>query len=237
MASHPTGRQLAWVLIVTASVLTACGAPSNASVTGGSGVADVDRAPSAFHGTLLDESAGRPDLTLLDTAGRTFSLADRPEDEVTVIFFGYTHCPDVCPTTMADLAVAGRQLPPEVREQVTVAFITEDPQRDTPEALRAWLDQFDSSFLGILGGNEATQSALAELLLPETTRLPDQDGVIEHPPGGEGSHDHSDDTGDDIVEHSATVYAFGPGGATVIYTGGTTPDQYAEDLALLAQDS
>ncbi|MEJ7704387.1 MAG: SCO family protein [Geodermatophilaceae bacterium] len=115
--------------------------------------------------------AGRPDLTLLDTAGRPFSLADRPDDEVTVIFFGYTHCPDVCPTTMADLAVAGRQLPPEVREQVTVAFITEDPQRDTPEALRAWLDQFDSSFLGLLGGNEATQAALAELLLPETTRL------------------------------------------------------------------
>jgi len=233
MASHPTGRQLAWVLIVTASVLTACGAPSNASVTGGSGVADVDRAPSAFHGTLLDESAGRPDLILLDTAGRTFSLADRPDDEVTVIFFGYTHCPDVCPTTMADLAVAGRQLPPEVREQVTVAFITEDPQRDTPQALRAWLDQFDSSFLGLLGGNEATQAALAELLLPETTRVPDQDGVIEHPTGGEGSHDH----GDDVVEHSATVYAFGPGGATVIYTGGTTPDQYAEDFALLAQDS
>lgn len=216
MASHLTGRQLAWVLIVTASVLTACGAPSKASVTGGSGVADVDRAPSAFHGTLLDESVGRPDLTLLDTAGRTFSVADRPEAEVTVIFFGYTHCPDVCPTTMADLAVASRQLPPEVREQVTVAFITEDPQRDTPEALRVWLDQFDSSFLGLLGGNEATQSALSELLLPETTRLPDQE---------------------EVVEHSAAVYAFGPGGATVIYTGGTTPDQYAQDFALLAQDS
>lgn len=236
MASHPTWRQIAGVLLVTASVVTACSAPTNTS-NGGSEVADVDRAPSAFHGTLLDSSAGRPDLTLQDTAGRPFSLADRPDDEVTVIFFGYTHCPDVCPTTMADLAVAGRQLPPGVREQVTVAFITEDPQRDTPEALRAWLDQFDSSFLGLLGGNEATQSALAELLLPETTRVPDEDGVIEHPAGGGGSHDHGDDTGDDTVEHSATVYAFGPGGATVIYTGGTTPDQYAEDFALLAQGS
>ncbi len=213
MPSDPTWRHRGAVLLVTASVLTACGVPTNTSTAGGSGVADVDRAPSAFHGTLLDSFAGRPDLTLLDTAGRTFSLADRPDDEVTVIFFGYTHCPDVCPTTMADLAVAGRQLPPEVREQVTVAFITEDPQRDTPEVLRAWLDQFDPSFLGLLGGNAATQSALSELLLPETTRLPDQDGVI---------------------EHSATVYAFGPGGATVIYTGGTTPDQYAGDFALLA---
>ena len=233
MASHPTWRQIAGVLLVTAAVLTACGVPMNTSTAGGSGVADVDRAPSAFHGTLLEDSVDRPDLTLLDTAGRPFSLADRPDDEVTVIFFGYTHCPDVCPTTMADLAVAGRQLSPEVREQVIVAFITEDPQRDTPQALRAWLDQFDPSFLGLLGGNAATQSALAELLLPGTTRLPDQDGVIEHPTGGEASHDHSDD----VVEHSATVYAFGPGGATVIYTGGTTPDQYAEDLALLAQDS
>lgn len=116
---------------------------------------------------------------------------------------------------MADLAVAGRQLPPGVREQVTVAFITEDPQRDTPEALRAWLDQFDSSFLGLLGGNEATQSALA-VAATRDHAAPDQEGV---------------------VEHSATVYVFGPGGATVIYTSGTTPDQYAEDFALLARAS
>ncbi len=234
MPSHTSGRRLAAVLLVTAAALSACAdTAKDASRAPGSPVAEDDTAPTAFHGTLLDRPANRPELTLLDTARQPFSLTRRPDDEVTVLFFGYTHCPDVCPTTMADLAAARRQLPPDVREQVTVAFVTEDPQRDTPLALRRWLDQFDTSFVGLQGGNESTQAALAELYLPQTEQLRGQDGVIEHPHSGQGHDEHGDYT----VEHTGIVYAFGPGNSTVIYTGGTSPVHYAEDFTRLAESA
>ncbi len=222
-----TGRFAAFLLVTLAAV-PACG---DSSTPAGAQVASVEAARTAFHGTLLDPPPGRPQLTLRDTDNREFSLTDRPEDEVTVVFFGYTHCPDVCPTTMADLAAARQQLPAEMRQHVTVAFITEDPQRDTPEALRQWLNQFDSTFLGLLGGNEATRAALAELHLPQSTQIPQPDDAVRHPDTGEGSaHDH----GDYSVEHSGIVYAFGPADTAIIYTGGTSPRQYAEDFTRLA---
>ena len=220
------GRLAAASLVVVAA-LSAC-APN--SDTGPSRIADIEATPGAFHGTVLEPPPGRPGLILVDTDGQEFSLTDRPADEVTVVFFGYTHCPDVCPTTMADLAVAHRQLPTEVREQVSVVFVTEDPERDTPEALRRWLDQFDSTFVGLLGGNEATQTALTDLLLTESTVVPEPDVPVVHPDTGDGPHDH----GDYSIEHTTIIYAFGPSEAAVIYTGGFSPRQYAEDFARLA---
>ncbi len=171
----------------------------------------------------------RPDLTLTDTEGRTFSFRDRRAGEVTVVFFGYTHCPDVCPTTMADLAAARRQLPEAVRHKVVVAFVTEDPKRDTPAVLRDWLDGFDPDFVGLRGGNADTQRVLEELYLPESKRIPTPTPAVAHPKDG---HKHPGDYG---LEHAGIVYAFGPGG-TVIYSGGTSPRQYAEDLARLAAE-
>ena len=227
MSPSVTSR-FAAALLATLALLTAC-APSPSSPE--SRVADVETARSAFHGTLLDPPPGRPELTLVATDGQEFSLTARPEDEVTVVFFGYTHCPDVCPTTMADLAVAVRQLPPEVRAHVTIVFVTEDPGRDTPDALRMWLDQFDSTFVGLLGGNAATRAALAELDLTESTPIPQPDDPIAHPDTGDGPHDH----GDYSVEHTGIIYAFGPGEAAVIYTGGFSPRQYAEDFTRLAE--
>jgi protein SCO1/2 len=215
-------------LLVAAFALAACGdTPEEASATTKSDVAIIDHAPAAYHGTLLDPPMERPVLTLRDTDGRPFSFADRPRDEVTVVFFGYTHCPDVCPTTMVDLAAARRQLSPAVREQVTVAFVTEDPERDTPQVLREWLDGFDPDFVGLRGGNEEAKRVLEELYLPESKRIPTPTPAVVHPEDG---HEHPGDYG---LEHAGIVYAFGPAG-TVIYTGGTSSRQYAEDLARLA---
>ena len=186
---------------------------------------------SAFHGTFVDPPIDRPDLTLEDTSGNAFSLSDRPADEVTVVFFGYTHCPDLCPTTMADLAEARRQLPPAVRDLVTVVFVTEDPARDSPAVLREWLDGMDRQFVGLLGGNVETTRALQDLYLPATRTIPTPQQPVIHPEDG---HDHPGDYG---VDHPGIVYAFGPGGASVIYSGGTTPSQYAEDFARLATEN
>ena len=130
-----------------------------------------------------------------------------------MLVFGYSHCPDTCPSTMADLAAARRRLPVEVRSRVSVVFVTEDPQVDTPEVLRAWLRGFDPSFVGLIGGNATTNAALKALRAPATEHT--DDAVV-----GES------------VEHTGSVYAFA-GSRVVVYTGGTTPREYAEDLSRL----
>lgn len=217
------------VLLVAVIALSACGASTDVrSGTINSDVATVHVAASAYYGTLLDPAMPRPELTLTNTDGRPFSFADRPREEVTVVFFGYTHCPDACPTTMADLAAARRQLPEAVRDRVTVTFVTEDPDRDTPKVLRGWLDGFDPDFVGLRGGNDDTERVLEELYLPASKRIPDPTPAVVHPEDG---HEHPGDYG---LEHAGIVYAFGPGAATVIYTGGMSPTQYAEDFTELA---
>ena len=189
--------------------------------------AQVREAASDYTGTVVEPAVPRPELTLLDTDGAPFSLHERPAGEVTVVFFGYTHCPDVCPTTMADLAAARRQMPEHLRDNVVVAFVTEDPERDSPAVLRDWLDAMDSEFVGLRGGNDDTAAALRELYLPETSIIPTPNAPVVHPDDG---HAHPGDYG---VDHPGVVYAFGPE-QTLLYTGGIRPQQYAEDFALLA---
>ena len=180
------------------------------------------RVDGGYAGTLIDPPVPRPALILLDTRGQPYDLrADSAG--VTALFFGYTQCPDVCPTTMADLALAKRELPASDQERVTVVFITEDPASDTPDVLREWLDRFDRDFVGLIGGDPRTEQVLDELHLPRT------EGHVD-PPGGP-AHDHSG------LEHSGVVYLFGPGDSTtVIHSGGTTVSQYAGDLRLLLSD-
>lgn len=188
-----------------------------------------DSSPSRLHGTAVDPPLPRPEQVLRDTNGQPFSLADRPEGELTVLFFGYTHCPDICSTTMADLASARSRLPEPLQDRVTVVFVTEDPERDTPRALSAWLEGFDPDFLGVMGGNEATQEMLRQLYLPSTERMEKPEDPVKHPDDGGRHHEH----GDYAVDHSGVVYAFGPGDSSVLYSGGTTPSQYAADFARL----
>jgi protein SCO1/2 len=102
-------------------LVTGCGdGPSGAAEAAPAGGASVTAQDDAFRGTLMEPTRPRPDLALPTTDGELFDLGDRPADEVTVLFFGYTHCPDLCPTTMADLALARDMLPTEVRDRVQV---------------------------------------------------------------------------------------------------------------------
>ena len=232
MLGYPSG--VAAVLLVTSMALSACSSPAREPAANSSfGEVPVSRLASThrsgFNGTLLDPPVAAPTQPLRDTDGRDFVIAERPEDGVTVLFFGYTHCPDVCPTTLADLATARAAMSAPDRDKVTVLFVTEDPERDTPNALRRWLDGFDRSFVGLSGGNAATRQMLEDLYLPTTKRLPHPEKGIKHPDNGARHHEH----GDYGVEHSGVVYAFGPGDSTVIYTGNITPDEYAADFARL----
>lgn len=114
---------------------------------------------AAWSGTPLPMGSPAPDFSLLAHDGRTVSLADF-RGRVTVLFFGFTHCPDVCPGTMASLARAREQLG-EAGDDLQVLFITVDPERDTAERLRTYLANFDPDFLG-LTADEATIRAVAD---------------------------------------------------------------------------
>lgn len=100
--------------------------------------------------TEVDRPAPAPALRLPTTTGSIFDLAAQ-QGRVVAVVFGYTHCPDVCPTTLADYAGALGQLSAEERAQVRLVFVTLDPDRDTPEALRRYLAAFDPGFVGLTG--------------------------------------------------------------------------------------
>lgn len=227
-------RLAAGVLIGIAAVTACASAPSGPVVVTDTG------SSRALHGTDVGDVIGRPGLVLLDTTGGQCELRRRPRNELTVLFFGYTRCPDLCPTTMADLAAARRSLPPSDRDQVKVVFVTEDPATDAPRVLRAWLDRFDTSFIGLIGGNEATAHALEALKAPGTEVVAPRvtaSGNGGSQPSSSTAHSHITGTGTGTgtgrsIEHSGNVYAFSSE-RVVVYTGGTTPAQYAGDFRAL----
>lgn len=99
-------------------------------------------------------------LALTGHDGKPRTLADF-RGRLTVLFFGYTHCPDVCPTTLADVAGVMKKLGPDAA-RVQVLFVTLDPERDTREVLAGYVPAFDPGFLGLYGDAEATQKAARE---------------------------------------------------------------------------
>jgi len=216
--------RLAAGLVLSAGLLSAC-------ASSGGPVASVSGSGSDLHGTEIGDVIPRPALALPATDGGVFDLQQRPQKELTALFFGYTNCPDVCPTTMADLAAARRQLNAADRQDLQVVFVTEDPATDTPTVLRSWLDRFDPSFTGLIGGNARTAQVLDAL---KTSRTEIRPAAAATPPA------HSSAAGDDShttgggrsVEHSGSVYAF-TGDRVVVYTGGTTPSEYAADFRAL----
>ena len=112
---------------------------------------------------------------------------------------------------MADLAAAKRLLPPRITDRLKVVFVTEDPRRDTPSVLRAWLDHFDPTFVGLMGGGSSTSDVLSQLHLPQTAF-----------PSPTPAASPTTTVGRYAVSHSGIVYVFARE-ATLIYTGGATP--------------
>jgi protein SCO1 len=131
-----TGPLLA-LLVAAALALTGCG-----SADAGSG---------ELHGTVLDPPFQVASQPLKDTEDRPFSLTEDTDKRLTLVFFGYSHCPDICQTVMSSLASAMTRLDAKDRKQVDVVFVTTDPARDTEPALRRYLDRFDPSFIGLTG--------------------------------------------------------------------------------------
>lgn len=121
--------------------------------------------------------------------GRSFELTDfngrarRLEDfrgKALVIFFGFTQCPDVCPTTLADIAEALKKLGPEDAKRVQVLFVTVDPERDTPELLKKYVTAFDPNFLALYGDAAATQRTAKEFKIYYEKRKQGDSYTVDH---------------------------------------------------------
>lgn len=198
-----SAKHLASATLVAAALLalTACGGHKATSPPASS-------AGSSLRGLVPEPMPRTPQFTLTDTAGRPFSFAARTHDKLAYLYFGYTHCPDACPATMDELLYALRRQPASVRRHVDVVFVTVDPRRDTKRRLRAWLDHFSRSFIGLTGTE--TQIEHAE----RASGIPYVRGVY--------------------TQHSSFVLPFSPDGrAHVVYAQGFKPDDYAHDLPLL----
>lgn len=109
--------------------------------------------PDEFTGTRLKQPYQAPDIALTDTTGADYSLARDTDKPLTLVFFGYTKCPDFCPMVLNNIAAALERLDEEDRADVDMVFITTDPERDTPAALHDYLHRYDEtdSFIGLTG--------------------------------------------------------------------------------------
>jgi protein SCO1/2 len=183
-----------------------------AVVLGTSLTACAKSSADTFEGAVLPEPYHAPATELTDTEGQPFSLADSTLKRLTLVFFGYTHCPDECPTTMGTLASALLQLDDADRQNVQVVFVTTDPARDTGPVLRRWLDHFSSSFVGLTGPLPTIKKVATDVGVPiaKGRRLPS------------GGYD---------VTHGTQVLGMdGKNQIPVVWTLGTTPPEFAHDI-------
>lgn len=170
----------------------------------------------AYRGTDITGADFGQDLELNDHDGRPRRLADF-RGKVVVLFFGYTHCPDVCPTTLSDMAQALKLLTPEQARRVQVLFVTVDPQRDTPELLKGFVTYFHPSFLGLHGTPEAVARAAREFKV--TYRHHTEPGATDY-----------------LIDHTAGSYVLDGRGRLRLYLPyAHPPADIAHDLALLMQ--
>ena len=170
----------------------------------------------AFHATDITGATFARDFSLTDHNGQPRKLADF-RGKLVALFFGYTHCPDVCPTTMTDLAAAMKLLGPE-GNKVQVLFVTVDPARDTATLLRQFVPAFNPTFLGLRPTPEQLKLLAAEYKV-----------VYQKNPGA-GPANY-------LMDHSAGTYIYDPQGRLrLLIPYGTSAQLIARDFAtLLAQ--
>ncbi|WP_020119564.1 SCO family protein [Streptomyces canus] len=209
-------KMFAAAALVAAATLTlsACGSGDD----NGSPVSVVsEEAGSDKAATVLDQPFEKPDLVLTDTKDGKYDLRKETKGRPTLIYFGYTHCPDICPLTMNNIAVAKKQLPKSEQDKLTVVFVTTDPARDTPAELGKWLKGIDTQFVGLTGDFATIQASARSV------------GISIEPT-------HKDKkTGKTVSVHGTQVVAFSPktDQGYVLYGEDATVDDYTKDLPKL----
>ena len=114
---------------------------------------------------LLPQSRNLPELSLTNQDGQTVAV-DQLKDQWSLLFFGYTFCPDICPATLAQLRQLQGQLPPETLAKLRIVLVTVDPHRDTPEQLKKYLEYFDAGFIGLTGEEAIIQKLANGVSIP-----------------------------------------------------------------------
>ena len=123
---------------------------------------------------LLPQSRTLPELNMLDQNGATLAM-DQFKDKWTLLFFGYTFCPDICPTTLAQIRQIRTELPKGDAEKLRVVLVSVDPNRDTPQRLKEYLGFFDEQYVGLTGSVEDLQklaNAVSVPFIPADTSKP-----------------------------------------------------------------
>lgn len=197
-------RPLHSVVVVLALLVAGCSSASSAS---------------DFHGVRLESPYRVPNVELTDTTGAPYSLRTDREAPLTIVFFGYTHCPDYCPLVMGSLSAAMNQLSPEDRERVDLVFVTTDPARDDGPALREYLDRYGEGFTGLTGDLDDV------VALAEPLHIYVADGE-ELPTGGR-----------DLGGHTTATLAIDENAeAVALWKQDTSGLEYAEDIHALLAD-
>ena len=167
--------------------------------------------PRGAAGTLLASAIGGP-FRLVDQNGKTVTDADL-KGKWSLVYFGYTHCPDACPTALNDIAIALDELGPQ-RNEVRPVFVTVDPERDTPEVLKSYVTAFDAPILALSGTPEEIAQAAKGYRVY----------YAKHPEAG----------GDYSMDHSSVIYVMDPEGRfTASFTHENSPEEIAERLKKL----
>jgi protein SCO1/2 len=190
-------RQWALLTLACCLLLTAvgCGGPS-------------------FKGKARQPLSPAPDFTLTDQHGRPFRLSEQ-KGNVVLLYFGYTYCPDVCPTTLGDFKRLHKLLGDKAA-RVRFVFVTADPERDTPERLKKYLDIFNPDFLGLVGTEAELQDVYSKY------------DIFVQKEEVKGS------AAEYLVSHTASVTLIDPDGNwRLIYDFGTPPEDMAADIEKL----
>jgi len=167
--------------------------------------------PRGAAGTALTSAIGGP-FQLVDQNGKTVTDADL-KGKWSLIYFGYTHCPDACPTALNDISIALSELGPKC-DAVRPVFITVDPERDTPETLKAYVTSFDAPILALTGTADQVATAAKGYRVY----------YAKHPEAGD---DYS-------MDHSSVIYVMDPEGRfTASFTHESAPEQISERLKKL----
>ncbi|CAM5456282.1 MULTISPECIES: SCO family protein [Streptomyces] len=208
-------KTFAAALLAAATLtLTACGGGDGDDASPVTVVSEETGSDKAA--IVLDKPFEKPDLVLTDTHGEKYDLRKETAGRPTLIYFGYTNCPDVCPTTMSNIAVAKKQLPKAQQDELRIVFVTTDPERDTAAALGKWLKGIDPQVVGLTGDFDTVQAGARTLGI-----------TIEAP--------HKDKNGKVVSTHGTQVVAFSPktDAGYVLYTEDATVDDYTKDLPAL----
>lgn len=203
-------KLLALMVPLIACAVTLVGCSSTPVV-----VHNTSQGNDGYLGAYIPDGYPMPDVTLTDAHGQAFNLRTSPSKPVTLVFFGYTNCPDVCPGVLSDVATALQRVDPASRDKIQLVWVSTDPARDKPAVIGPYLERFDPSFIGLTGKIGDIKTAASALGV-------DIEGEKKLPGGGYE------------VGHSAQVIGFGSDRVGhVVWTPSTPIGDLKHDFALL----